>query len=68
MVTPPRSAPTHHHWKLLTPERRRRALVALVDRFGVSERRACRVTGQWRSTQRLACRARARFSTMHHSY
>ena len=26
---------------------------ALVDRFGVSERRACAVTGQWRSTQRL---------------
>jgi putative transposase len=32
-------------------------VVALRDRFGVSERRACRVTGQWRSTQRLACRA-----------
>ena len=31
--------------------------MALVDRFGVSERRACRVTGQHRSTQRLACRA-----------
>ena len=40
----------------MTPERRRRAVVALVDRFGVSERRACRVTGQHRSTQRLACR------------
>ena len=30
--------------------------MALTERFGVSERRACRVTGQWRSTQRLACR------------
>ena len=27
-----------------------------MDRFGVSERRACRITGQHRSTQRLACR------------
>ena len=42
--------------KLLTPERRRRAVVALVERFGVSERRACRVVSQHRSTQRLACR------------
>jgi putative transposase len=31
-------------------------VVALTERFGVSERRACLVTGQWRSTQRLACR------------
>jgi hypothetical protein len=31
-------------------------VVALVERFGVSERRACKVTGQWRSSQRLACR------------
>ena len=30
--------------------------MALTERFGVSERRACLVTGQWRSTQRLACR------------
>ena len=30
--------------------------MALTERFGVSERRACRVTAQWRSTQRLACR------------
>ncbi len=30
--------------------------MALVERFGVSERRACLVTGQWRSTQRLHCR------------
>jgi hypothetical protein len=36
--------------KLLTPKRRRRAVGALVDRFGVSERRACRVVGQHRST------------------
>ena len=31
-------------------------MVALTERFGVSERRACRVTGQHRSTQRLAAR------------
>ncbi len=30
--------------------------MVLQERFGVSERRACCVTGQWRSTQRLACR------------
>ncbi|MHB2023363.1 MAG: IS3 family transposase [Mycobacteriales bacterium] len=40
--------------KLLTPDRRRRAVAALQARFGVSERRACRVAGQPRSTQRLA--------------
>jgi transposase-like protein len=44
--------------EILTPERRRRAVVVLVDRFGVSERRACRVVGQHRSTQRLAPRPR----------
>jgi putative transposase len=37
---------------LITPERRRRAVLALVEGFGVSERRACRVVGQPRSTQR----------------
>jgi transposase InsO family protein len=33
-------------------------VVVLVDRFGVSERRACTVVGQHRSTQRLAARPR----------
>ena len=42
----------------MTPERRRRAVVVLCDRFGVSERRACRVVGQHRSTQRRPCRHR----------
>lgn len=36
----------------MTPERRRRAVVAMTERFGVSERRACHVVGQHRSTQR----------------
>jgi putative transposase len=36
----------------LTPGRRRRAVGTLQERFGVSERRACRVAGQHRSTQR----------------
>jgi putative transposase len=33
-------------------------VVVLVERFGVSQRRACRVVGQHRSTQRLAHRPR----------
>jgi putative transposase len=36
--------------KILTPKRRRRAVCVLQERFGVSERRACRVVGQHRST------------------
>jgi len=39
--------------KLLTPERRRAAVGLLEERVGGSERRACRVVGQTRSTQRL---------------
>jgi len=37
---------------MVTPDRRRRAVVVMQERFGVSERRACRVVGQHRSTQR----------------
>ena len=37
---------------MVTPDRRRRAVTVLVERFGVSQRRACRVVGQHRSTQR----------------
>lgn len=36
----------------MTPKRRRRAVVVLQERFGVSQRRACAVVGQHRSTQR----------------
>lgn len=36
----------------MTPGRRRRAVGRLQERFGVSQRRACRVAGQHRSTQR----------------
>lgn len=36
----------------MTPNRRRSATRMLQGRFGVSERRACKVTGQSRSTQR----------------
>ena len=43
---------------MVTPERRRIAVATLVCRFGVSERRACRVVGQHRSTQRRHRRAR----------
>ncbi len=45
--------------KLVTPDRRRAAVVRLVDRFGVSQRRACRVVGQHRSTQRRPAAVRA---------
>jgi putative transposase len=37
----------------LTPNRRRAAVNVLRERFGVSQRRACRVVGQHRSTERL---------------
>ena len=46
-------APRGRRGKLLTPNRKRSATVMLRERFGVSERRACRVVGQHRSTQRL---------------
>ncbi|MBA3408737.1 MAG: IS3 family transposase, partial [Solirubrobacterales bacterium] len=36
----------------MSPARRRRAVVMLCDRLDVSERWACRVVGQHRSTQR----------------
>ena len=41
---------------MVTPDRRRRAVEVLRERFGVSERRACRVVGQHRSTQRRPAR------------
>lgn len=45
--------------KLLSPERRRRCVVRVRQRLGVSERRACRVLGQARSTQRRQRKRRA---------
>jgi putative transposase len=41
--------------KLLSPARRCRAVLALRERLGMSERRACRLAGQHRSTQRHEC-------------
>jgi len=38
--------------KLLSPERRRRAVVVLEKRYLASERQVCRVVGQHRNTQR----------------
>ena len=38
--------------KLLSPERRRRAVTVLQQRYRASERQVCRVVGQHRSTQR----------------
>ena len=43
----------------MTPDRRRRAAGHLQQRFGVSQRRACRVAGIHRSTCRLPARPRA---------
>jgi hypothetical protein len=43
---------------MVTPERRRIAVAVLVERFGVSERQACRVVGQHRSTERRPRRPR----------
>ena len=37
---------------MVTPDRRRVAVQRVQQRFGVSERRACAVVGQHRSTQR----------------
>jgi len=37
---------------MVTPNRRRQAVIRLEDEFGVSQRRACKVVGQHRSTQR----------------
>ena len=45
--------------KLVSPSRRRRAVLMLQDRLGLSERRACRYVGQPRSTQRHEPAARA---------
>jgi hypothetical protein len=36
----------------VSPSRRRQAVLMLQDRLGVSERRACQIAGQHRSTQR----------------
>jgi putative transposase len=44
---------------LVSPERRRRAVTVLQQRFGVSQRRACRVVGQHRSTQRKPAASKA---------
>ena len=43
---------------MVTPNRRRQAVIVLEDEFGVSQRRACKVVGQHRSTQRLEPPAR----------
>jgi hypothetical protein len=40
----------------VSPSRRRRAVLMLQDRLGISERRACRYVGQHRSTQRYVSR------------
>ena len=37
---------------MVSPARRRQAVVRQVAQFGTSQRRACRVLGQPRSTQR----------------
>ena len=44
--------------KLLSPARRRACVDHVVEQFGISQRRACRVLGQYRSTQRKAPKIR----------
>src|SRR5262249_48655585 len=46
------NAPGGGEKKVLSAEQRRQAVRLLQERFGASERRACRVLGQQRSTQR----------------
>ncbi|GIK77433.1 MAG: transposase [Actinomycetes bacterium] len=41
---------------MVSPSRRREAVLVLRDRLGLSERRACEIVGQHRSTQRYAPR------------
>ncbi|EPX94549.1 hypothetical protein C404_28120 [Ralstonia sp. AU12-08] len=43
----------------MSPERRRRAVCMLQERFEVSERKACRVVGQSRAVQRYVATVRA---------
>ena len=38
--------------KLVAPERRRQAVDAIQEKYGLSERHACRIAGQHRGTQR----------------
>src|SRR5277367_809708 len=49
-----RGAEGDREGKLVSPSRRRSAVLMLQDRLGLSERRACQITGQHRSTQRRA--------------
>ncbi|MCP1545814.1 transposase InsO family protein [Methylorubrum extorquens] len=46
---PPRRAPRIPH---LAPERRRQAVDGIREKYGLSERHACRIVGQHRGTQR----------------
>lgn len=41
---------------MVSPSRRRQAVIMLQDRLGLSERRACQIVGQHRSTQRHVVR------------
>jgi putative transposase len=43
---------------VVTAQKRRQVVKELQEKFGVSQRRACRVLGQPRSTQRLVARAK----------
>jgi len=45
--------------RFLSPSRRRKCIDQVRDKFGVSERRTCRVLGQHRSTQRHIPKSRA---------
>src|SRR5262249_27292064 len=51
-------APGGRAKKVVTADQRRQAVRCLQERFGVAQRRACRVLGQPRSTQRQAKKTR----------
>ena len=51
-VTPSGPHPTHHHWKILSPAAKRRAVDMLTTTLSMSERLACKAVGLARSTYR----------------
>src|SRR5690606_40248060 len=58
-----RDAPGALPGKLLSPAKRRRAVMRMREQFAVSERRACTVVGQARATERYVPRESDRKST-----
>ncbi|WP_181392176.1 MULTISPECIES: hypothetical protein [Mycobacterium ulcerans group] len=51
-VTPSGQHPSNHHWKILSPDAKRRAVDMLKEVLGMSERLACKAVGRAHSTYR----------------